>query len=488
MLFRRLFKDIATYGSADIVLRAMGFITLPIYTRLFPPEEYGIWSALTAVVGLLTALVALGGDSAYARYFFEARTPEARRLITSTVLWFLFGWAVIVTLLLLPFTPGFARWYLEQEGRSLVAVLALAGVPVTFANTMAGQALRNQFRAKAYAILNIATSVLAVGLGLVAVLIGGMGIAGLFAGLVAASVLMLPVRLWSIRDLVGFDFSPAVLRDLLSFGLPLVPMSVAYWVFASSDRIMLGKLASLEQVGLYGVAAGATSVLALFNKALGQAWSPHSVQAYEDDPVGAAIIFGQVLTYLLAGFGLLAVGVSTFARDLLVVVATPAFYPAALAMPPLALGYLAYATTQITAAGISLKKRTGYFARYAWVAAGLNVGLNFLLIPQWGMLGSAWATTASYAFLTIAYAWTSQRLWPIRYEKRRATVIVILTLIFAVGAMTFPTLPLLLSLPLKVVYVLTYVGLVFFFRAIDHREVRAVRSLFNKDDELLFKV
>jgi O-antigen/teichoic acid export membrane protein len=480
IFFRRLFKDFATYGTADIVVRSTAFITLPIYTRLFPPEEYGIWAALMAVVGLLNAFLALGGDSAYARHFFEARTHEARRRITSTLLWFLLGWALVITLALLPLAPVFARWYLEQEGRGLVVVLAVIGTPLTLANAMASQVLRNQFRAKLYGALSVTTAVLSVALGLAAVLLAGMGIAGLFAGVVGAGVLMLPIRLWLIRDLLAIEFSRSVLRDLLSFGLPLVPMSVAYWVFASSDRIMLGKLASLEQVGLYSVAAAATSVLALVNSALGQAWSPHAVQAYEADSQKAAVLFGQVLTYIVAGLGLMAVGVAAFARDLLVVLTTPAFYAAAPAVAPLALGYLAYASTQVTAAGISLKKRTGYFALYAWIAAVLNIGLNFLLIPRWGMLGSAWATAASYGFLTVVYAVTSQRLWAIRYEWGRAVILVTLTLVFALGAMFLPALPLIQSIPLKAAYVLTFLALVFLFRALDQREIDAVRTLLRR--------
>jgi hypothetical protein len=82
-----------------------------------------------------------------------------------------------------------------------------------------------QFRATAFAVLNVVTALLTVGLGLYAVCVAlDMGVAGLFAGALAAVLLMLPVRLYAIRNLLRPAFSPRLLRGLLAFGVPLVPM------------------------------------------------------------------------------------------------------------------------------------------------------------------------------------------------------------------------------------------------------------------------
>lgn len=69
-----LIRDIAVYGTGDLILRAAAFLTIPIYTRIFTPEEYGIWSLVTTIIGLLSIILSMGGDTAYARFFFDART------------------------------------------------------------------------------------------------------------------------------------------------------------------------------------------------------------------------------------------------------------------------------------------------------------------------------------------------------------------------------------------------------------------------------
>jgi O-antigen/teichoic acid export membrane protein len=78
----RLSRDLAVYGFGEALVKVVYLISIPIYTRLFAPNEFGVLSYVTTVAGLLGAVLALGGDSAYARYYFEARTDEARRHVT----------------------------------------------------------------------------------------------------------------------------------------------------------------------------------------------------------------------------------------------------------------------------------------------------------------------------------------------------------------------------------------------------------------------
>jgi len=277
--------------------------------------------------------------------------------------------------------------------------------------------------------------------------------------------------------MLGPTFSWAVLRKLLSFGLPLVPTSLAWWVFTLSDRLILGKLTTLHELGLYSVAVTASALLGLFVGSLGQAWSPHAVHAYEQRPDDAAVLFSRMLTYILGGFGALAVFISLFGREALRLLTTSSFLHAAVAIPPLSLGLLAYASTQVTAMPISLRNRTIYLAVYAWMAAALNVALNLLLVPRFGMIGSAWATTIAYSFLSISYLLRSQRLWHVQYEGRRAAVILSLTVVFALPGPYLPHTHVLLDVPIKVACFALYAALLVALRAFDRREWRALATI-----------
>jgi O-antigen/teichoic acid export membrane protein len=194
-----------------------------------------------------------------------------------------------------------------------------------------------------------------------------------------------------------------------------------------------------------------------------------------------------VMTYILLGFGFLCVALTTFAREALVILSTPPYYAAAAAVGPLALAGVAFATTQITALSISLVKKTYYITLYSWIAALLNLGLNMLWVPRWGMVAASWTTALAYVFLTGVYWYTSQRLWPVVYETRRVVTIVGLTLLFTLGAPLLPEWSLLISLLAKVVYLLLYVGCLIALRAADVRAWHLLRTVVMGKVGTLFK-
>jgi O-antigen/teichoic acid export membrane protein len=470
---RKVARDLLVYGAGDLLLRATAFITLPIYTRILTPTDFGAWALLTSAVSLVAALLILGGDSAYARYFFEAKTLEERRVLTSTWFAFLALWSVAIVVVAVPFGPALSRSMLDTDKWSLVVVLMLLTAPVALTNTMLAQALRNEFRPKLFTVLNVLSAAATVILSIVFAAGFGWGLTGLAAGGLAGAAVLVPARIWSARHLLRPVFSRPLLARLLRFGIPLVPATIAWWIFDLSDRIVLGKLSTLDQVGLYSVANGVTSVLAVFVGSLGQAWSPHAIRLYEEQPAETPRLYGQMLTYILVAFGVLAVGVTTFAHELLSVIAAPQFEGAARAVGPLALAFVAYASIQVTAMGISLKKKTGYLALFAWLAALLNLGLNLALVPRFGMIASAWATFASYACLTIGYFFVSQRLWRVSVERRKALIALAVTAGFTVAAPLLPHLGLAASVSVKLAYVAACFALLVLLEVVDKRELAA---------------
>jgi O-antigen/teichoic acid export membrane protein len=473
-LHRRLSRDFLVYGLGEVAVKLFSLITLPVYTRIFAPAEYGALSIILTLTGLLMAVVILGGDSAYARFYFAARTFEERQQLTSSWIGFLGVWSVAVALVLLPFSPQIADWALTGDVRTALIAVPLVSVPIVLVNRMCAQVLRNEFRAVAFSVLNFVSIGLTVAIGLFVAVVLGMGVLGILIGSLFGEALMLPVRIWVARRMLRATFSLRVVRPLLAFGVPLVPISLAYWVFLVSDRILLAQLSTLEQVGLYSVAASLVGLTSIAVSALGQAWTPHATRAYEEEPDYAPRLFGRMMTYVLAGFGFLCVAITVFAPELLAVLTGPGFSGAAMAVGPLAIGMVAYASTQITAGGISLRMQTKYLALHAWLAALLNLGLNLVLIPRFGMLGAAWATMVAYTFLTLAYLVTSQRLWPVTYETRRSLTIVAVTIALTVGGALMPSLPLAQAVLVKGAYCLIFPVALFALRAFDQRERRAL--------------
>lgn len=440
MRLRRLAWDVVIYGIGDVFLRAGGLLTLPIYTRLLEPVEFGVLNYLVTLTFFLQVALLLGGDAALARFHFAARTREERSLVASTAVIGLGTLSIVVAALVLPFSGLIADWSFGVEGEGILVALAIATAPLVVLSALLGQVLRNEFRAWTYTLLNIATAAAAFGLSLYFVVARDLGVKGILLGTLLGTLLLIPPRVWATRSLFQMRVSGPVLRRMLRFGLPLIPGAIALWVFAVSDRIILGRLSTFRELGLYTVATSVASLITVLFGPFGQAWSPHALEAYERDETQARFLYGRVLTVLLAGFGAIGVAVTAFAPELLALLADSDFRGASVALAPLALGAVAYASVQVTALAFSLKHRTGTIAAVTGIAAAFNVALNLAFASRYGMLAAAWATLASSLALTVLYAVLGQRLWAIRYERLRLLGLVACIPVATLAATQLPDL------------------------------------------------
>ncbi len=429
-MLKKLVKDVAVYGIGDILVKAISFVQMPIYTKwlLFSKAEIGLWGSAMSVVGLVAAVLALGMDSAYALYFFEAKDDARRRTATSTAILFTLGLTVPVILMITLASTPMANLMLDDSRHRLLLTLAMWLIPFQLIHTLGGQALRNQMRPKPFVALNFLTVLTSVSAGVAVVQSGWGRVEGVMLGSLVGLAMILPVRLWMIRNMLELKIDRALMWKMVAFGAPLVAVALAYWVSGSSSRLVILKMRGEAEAGLFTVAANLTVVLTMVNGALGQAWTPHAFKAHQQDAHQASVLFGRVLTLILAGFGLLCVGFCTFGREGLLILTKSEFLEAETAIIPMALGAYALTTTQVTAMGISISKQTRFLAMIAWVAAGVFIGLSAVLVPRFGFVGCAWAGCAANIILTLIYSLKSQRLVPVTYQSKRIWVLASLTI------------------------------------------------------------
>jgi O-antigen/teichoic acid export membrane protein len=288
--------------------------------------------------------------------------------------------------------------------------------------------LRLHFAPGKFAVVSLLKNLLGVVIGLVLILKFGLGLEGLFLGGLIGATAAVPLALAMIRkDLTSSAFDFPTVRRLAIFGYPFIFGGLAYWVFSSADRWMLAELSTAAQVGLYAVAFKFATIILFLNAAFGQAWSPAAMKIRRDLPEYREV-YARVLSVWYFLLVLVGTGVALFAAEVLRLLTPAEYWDAAPALAVLVMGAVLSGTTQITAIGISLEKKTKLFAVAAWVTAVVNVVANLVLIPRWGALGAAAATFLSYGLLTALYLGWSQKLHPIPLEKRNLGYCVGLTL------------------------------------------------------------
>lgn len=442
MLFRestRLARHTVVYGLGNIASRLVGFVLLPLYTRVIAGADLGALWALVAISGLLSTLLGLGMNSAIFSHYYGNVDTQAKRRVIATA-FFTVTIASIVTLvplwiaqpLVIPLLTGDAE-YLPLLSLTLLTIFFNVG-------TVPGLALlRAEERSTHFALIGVGRFVLnlAVNAWFVAGL--GLGAKGVLLGnLITVALLytgFLPYLWGHLR--AGLDRT--LLRTLVTFGFPITIASLGAFVLDSSDLLILRWFRGLEEVGDYGIFYRiARIVQVVLVQPFVLAW-PAIMWSVAGRP-GAESLFGRILTYVTAVTAIVASAVAIFQTELVTFFATSDRMPAQPVLFVLAFAFVPYATQYVLNTGVSIERRTAYIARSVGWGVLVNVGLNLWLIPPFGMMGAAVATLVAYVTSAVAMAVYGQRVHPIPYEWRRIAWIgvTIPTLTFAVTVGTWP--------------------------------------------------
>ena len=417
---RRLLKDAAIYGLGDFVFRFVLFASLPVFANFLSVEQFGVLALLSASAILVNVVLNLGINTAIQRYYFEPTMLEERRpVLVSTGLIVLLLWSSVVMGLLLFSLYPFRGTLDQRYGIEwLLLVLALtANLPLVIV-TYCLDVLRLHFSPWRYSLLAAVRSLPAVGIGLFLIVFWKQGVFGYFAGQVLAYTLAVPLGLWLARKELGLQFDLGLAKKVVLFGYPFIFAGLAYWVFSSIDRWMLGELSDITNVGLFSIAYSFAAVLHFVATAFGQAWSPFVIKLYAEDPDYRAKI-SRWFSYWFFGLALLGLSISLFSYEILRLTTPETYWPAATTLSVLAMGLVLLGTTQFTVVGIALERRTNFISVAAWITAIINISLNFILIPRWGALGAGAATFVTCAALTGFYLYWSQKLHPVPLETKK---------------------------------------------------------------------
>jgi O-antigen/teichoic acid export membrane protein len=437
MPFRVLARDSAVYGGADLASKAIAFVTFPLIAAGLSPLGFGALELLMTAVALLGIVANCGLNNAVQRFYYDAETPiNARPTLVSS------GFAALALLLVASLAIGFAATagaasWLPQRDLPMTWIAPTAALLLMAGSQVAQYLLdviRLQMRPWRFFGVSLVSRVATAIVGVVAIVWLEMGLDGLLALQAAVSLLALPLAALAVRRDLTLAVDRTVCFKLFHFGHPFVYSGIAFWLFGSVDRWLLAMLSSVEEVGVYSVAHRLASALMLFSLAFGQAWAPLALKTKNDDPLGYRSMYAEVLLVLACGMLLLGGSIALFSAELLGLLMTAEYQAAASPLAVLCLGVVMQSTTQVTAIGISLEKRTALFARLAWLTAGINVILNLLLIPNHGAIGAAWAMALSYLFLTGSYLYWSQSLHPIPIRWRRVAVWFGLLIVIGVSA------------------------------------------------------
>jgi O-antigen/teichoic acid export membrane protein len=419
--FATLVRSSALYAVGNFLPRIGAFLLLPFYVRFLTRGEYGTVALITSMASFLAIVYRLGMDGALMRLHFDESGARQRALystLAGLALASSLAGALISALLVAPiFGTLFSG--LDFVPFGVLAIAIAAASAASFSPGVFYRATAQPWRFLLYALgIFFASSAASVtfvllGWGAVGILFGQL--VGALAGLAITVVLGLRIA--------GISYERSVVAPALRFGLPLVPHLVSAWALRLADRMLIGLLIglpasqALDELGVYSLGYQLGFVITVIVSSFNAAWSPWFFRVA--DRPESPILFRGMTTIVMAALLAIGVGASALAPQIVAVIANPEYAAAADVLPVVAMASVLFALYTMLTTIVFYAKATGRLALITVAAAVLNVSVNIILIPPFGILGAAWATFASYAFFAAATWRYASTLYPVHLDVKR---------------------------------------------------------------------
>lgn len=417
-----LLKDSFIYGLSRYISKFIAIFFIPIYTRIFSPAEYGVVDLIGASISILDMLLILGLDSATGMFYYENEDKYSRKIIVSTSLYFRMAFSIIVCSLLFFSSDFISELIFNSVEYAIFFKIGFATLPFTLAIGFFLDLMRLKFDSFKFSIISIGNAIVTSGLIIYFVIFLKLGIKGIFLGALVSSIIFFFIGLYLTYDNYIVSFSLKRFKELISFGLPLLPASMAALLMTYADRFFLLKYSTLEEVGLYSVGLKFSNVLILVISAFQLAWGPFALSLQKEKD--AKKTYSKILTYYLVLTSFAAICLSLFSKEILTIMTQTEYIPAYKIVGTLSYATLFTGLYSIVSMGLILSKKT-YFISIATGISGLvNVILCLLLIPNFGMFGAAISILfANLCSIYLLYLF-SQKYYYIQYEiKKIATIL-----------------------------------------------------------------
>lgn len=472
----RLSKHSLIYGFGAVVSQFIGFLLIPLYTRYLTPADYGVLEIFTSSLSVLSILLPLGVIGGLAMSYYERDNEESRKTALSSAWLYLTAGSLCLIILLEATAGTFSSLAFGSEQYTLYFRVIFLAAFFDASISLALLVLRVREKSVNYVVIVLARLLISVGLTIFFVVALQKGVLGILLSQLITAGLIYLFMIPRLIKVTGFRFSATKLRGMVSYGIPFIPSNLASWIMTLGDRYFLLFLSTSTELGLYSMGYKFGMVVnVLLVAPFMLAWGPFfwSVAKMKN----AKSIYSSIFTYFILVGMFVALTVSILSKEILAIMATPQFYDAYKVVPMIAFSYVLLGCFSILAVGIGIEKKTKYIPLITGIGAAVNLGLNYLFIPKYGMMGAALATVISYILLPVGSFLISRRYYTIRYEWVRVVKICSAAGLVYAGSVFITSDSAIVAGVIKLIILLFYPVLLYFFKFYQPEEIKKGKEI-----------
>ncbi|WP_367987887.1 lipopolysaccharide biosynthesis protein [Vibrio sp. NTOU-M3] len=387
-----LTRNSTIYLLSNIINAAIPFLLLPILTRTLSPEEYGQVAMFQTFIVGLTAFVGVNSIGAANRKFYdEGNSKKELSKFNGACIQILLGSSLILLILAYIFIDSL-KLFLSIPASWIYSAL-LVSILIFILNFRLGQW---QVRGEAikYGALQICNSILNMGLSLLLVVVLHHGSQGRVDGQIIAAVLVSVIALFLLKKdkLVKlYAWRPDLIKQILSFGIPLIPHIFGVFLLSAVDRFVINQKLGLSQAGIYMVAVQLSMALSVIFDAINKAYVPWLYDILKHNRANEKRMVVKYTYYYFFLLMLLVPVILFISPWILTFVSGEKYSSASQIIGLLCFGQILNGMYLMVTNYVFYAKKTGKLAIVTISSGLINIFLLFILIEKLGVLGAALA-------------------------------------------------------------------------------------------------
>ena len=380
----------------SVFQKAVGLLVIPLYTRLMQPEQYGQYAVFLSYYSIVSVFTSLGlynyvvnnGIIKYGDKKDAFVTSLAGLIICNTfiyvILYFIFQnqW--------LNFT-GITTW--------IMAALFIECIFMPCYELWSAK-LRFEYQYKPIIKTAICTCLLIPAISLPLIIVcEEKGAAAIWGRVIGYSI----VGLFALVNLIKADntlYKKSYWHYALKFNLPLLPHFLAIILLNSADKIMVERICGADKAGIYSLAFSLSLAFQFVNQAINASLVPYIYLKLKSKIYDGIKEISLSLLFVIACLNILLV---LIAPEIIVILGTEEYKEACYIIPSVAITNILLFIFNLFVNIEYFYEENKYIPMVTVLCAVFNIGVNSIVIKQFGYLAAGYTTLATYLLYALGH-------------------------------------------------------------------------------------
>ncbi len=438
----RIFQNSFLYIFSSLLVKAISFFLLPIYTRYLSTSDYGTINLLTSFSNVATYLIAFSLYSSVIRFYvdYKDEKEKVRRLFGTIIIFVMISGAVFFSIMFV------FRGYINRmffEGVSFFPFILISMTSMTFIvlHSIHQSIMKGMQEGKRLTVINIIVFFIQISLNLLFIIVFDMKALGVLSATLIVNVFYFFFMIYDLRknNLMIFTFDRSIIKDCLRYSIPIIPHDLSTHIAQLASRVFINKEGSLDSVGLYSISSQFGAITDIVQASVNHAFQPWFFETMNEGKESGKKSIINISLGLLIFYTIIYLFIGLFSQDIVILLTAKSFW---LAWTPIPIIVVAYSIKSIYYFYINILFYNKNATRWIFIATLTgsisDIVIASLMIPLYGIYGAALSFLVAKMVVVIVVIIISRKYNDVGYKVSSMLKILIPFMLF-LGVGLYPS-------------------------------------------------